>query len=326
MKVNITPQKLYRNKIVRKGLEFASSNSALFVAGTSLALSTVVRPLSILATPKTDEQNKKLACAKSIASSAIGYLLMLGVSMPFARGVKKIDEKPAKYLKSHTIKTLRGTSKKLEDSKAYQFATQLFKLGLGFAIAMPKAFLTTSLIPPITKVISNNDEKKNSAKEVSFGHNVLAKGMGKVINTDVVQKTATRFKDTNFPFYMMAMSDIVATGAMVHQVNKNDKINENRKKVLNTNAVLSTGLCLTAGYAIDRALEKPTKNLIKDFSKANKNYKNLGKCIEGIKIAKPTFILGTIYYAFIPMISTFLAERITPKISPEKTYNVTNLT
>ena len=39
----------------------------------------------------------------------------------------------------------------------------------------------------------------------------------------------------------------------------------------------------------------------------------LDKYIEGIKIAKPILILGTVYYTLIPIVSTFLADRIDKK-------------
>ena len=87
-------QPIYNSKILKKGLEFAADNGALFTATASLALSTIARPAAILAAPKTDKENKKYACAKSLASSAIGYGLMLAASLPVANAVKKIDEKP----------------------------------------------------------------------------------------------------------------------------------------------------------------------------------------------------------------------------------------
>ena len=50
----------------------------------------------------------------------------------------------------------------------------------------------------------------------------------------------------------------------------------------------------------------------------NKNLPELEKYIEGIKIAKPVLILGAIYYMFIPVISTFLADRTEIKGKLEK--------
>ena len=170
MKVNSIAQKFYKSQTIKKGLEFAADNSALFIAGTSLALSAVVRPLSILAAPKTDKENKKLACAKSVSSAGVGYLLMLAVSSPIARGVKRIDKHPEKYLKMNTRKLLKDEGQKLQDSKAYQLATQMFKLGLGFLIAYPKAIMTSALIPPIMKNLFEDKEvDKNFDGSVNRG-------------------------------------------------------------------------------------------------------------------------------------------------------------
>ena len=62
--------------------------------------------------------------------------------------------------------------------------------------------------------------------------------------------------------------------------------------------------------------KKTTEKFIKKFKDANKNDPNLAKQIEGIKIAKPILIAGVVYYILIPIISTFLADRI--KINPTK--------
>ena len=52
-------QSIYTNRFLKKGLEFASDNGALFVASASLALSTIARPLAIMATPDTDKQRSE---------------------------------------------------------------------------------------------------------------------------------------------------------------------------------------------------------------------------------------------------------------------------
>lgn len=104
-------QSIYTNRFVKKGLKFAADNGSLFVASASLALSTVARPLSIMATPNTDKQNKKYACAKSLASSVAGYMVMLVSSIPLAKAIKNIDENPHEYLKATTIKNLKMVKK-----------------------------------------------------------------------------------------------------------------------------------------------------------------------------------------------------------------------
>ena len=45
----------------------------------------------------------------------------------------------------------------------------------------------------------------------------------------------------------------------------------------------------------------------------NKDVPKLAKYVEGIKIAKPTLIMGGIYYLAIPLVSTFWAERVNNK-------------
>lgn len=331
MKVNSIAQKIYKSQTIKKGLEFAADNSALFIAGTSLALSAVVRPLSILAAPQADKENKKLACAKSVSSATVGYLLMLGVSSPIARGVKRIDKNPEKYLKQTTRKLLKDEGQKLQDSKAYQLATQTFKLGLGFLIAYPKAIMTSALIPPIMKNLFQ-DKKENpptiepkhqtiSTQKIAFKGRLgesLSKGMGKVLDSDFVIKNANKLKDTDFAMHTIALTDTVSTVAFIHENNKNKNIDEKRKKVLNYNCAISTGLCIAGGYTVDKLLEKPFKNFSDNFAKANKNSPKLAKYLEGLKIVKPAIIFGGIYYGIIPFVSTFLADKFDDKKSSVK--------
>ena len=246
-------QTIYTNKFLKKGLEFASDRSALFVGSVSLALSTVARPIAIMSTPKTDKENKKYACARSLASSAIGYGLMLGVSMPVSNAIKKINENPAKYLKPATVKHLSAPKK-------FNFATQLFNLGVGFLIAVPKSILTCALIPPFMSKVFPKKENK----DISFTGN-LSKGIGKLIDTNAVKKLTDKFHNTNFEQHIMCLIDAFATGVFMTQTAKSKKIEQDRKKALIYNAAISTGLCIGASYVLDNALKKPTEKLIENF-------------------------------------------------------------
>lgn len=310
---------IYNSKVLKKGLEFAANNGSLFAATTSLVLSTAARPIAILSTPNTDKENKKYACAKSFASSAVGYLLMLLASRPVAKAVKNIDRNPEKYLTDKTIQTLKQGSKSLQGSKKYQFATQLFKLGLGFIIAVPKSVMTCALIPPImTFLFKKKPEKQQdnkNRKEIPFeglhknGTEKLSKLFGKIIDTDFVQKMSKKFNNTNFEQHIISLTDVLLTGTFIQQTKNSKKIEESRKKALMYNAGISTGLSITAGYAVNKLLEKPANKFIEKFSQINKNSPKLDKYIEGIKVAKPVMILGGIYYIIIPLISTFAADR-----------------
>lgn len=292
-------QSIYTNRIFKKGLEFASNKSAIFVGSVSLALSTIARPIAILSTPNTNKENKKYACIKSFASTAVGYGLMLGASLPVSNALNEIDKNKTKYLKPQTLK-------RLSTPKKYAFATQLFNLGLGFLIAIPKSILTCALIPPFMAKIF--PKKENQQKNISFTGN-LSKGIGKLIDTNAVQKLTEKFHNTNFEQHIMCLTDVVATGAFITQTAKNKKIEQDRKKALMYNAGISTGLCIAGSYIIDKALKKPTEKFIENFRKANKNSPKLEKYVEGIRVAKPALILGGIYYIIIPVISTFLADR-----------------
>lgn len=292
-------QSIYTNRIFKKGLEFASNKSAIFVGSVSLALSTIARPIAILSTPNTNKENKKYACIKSFASTAVGYGLMLGASLPVSNALKEIDKNKTKYLKPQTLK-------RLSTPKKYAFATQLFNLGLGFLIAIPKSILTCALIPPFMAKIF--PKKENQQKNISFTGN-LSKGIGKLIDTNAVQKLTEKFHNTNFEQHIMCLTDVVATGAFITQTAKNKKIEQDRKKALMYNAGISTGLCIAGSYIIDKALKKPTEKFIENFRKANKNSPKLEKYVEGIRVTKPALILGGIYYIIIPVISTFLADR-----------------
>ena len=309
---DVSFKSIYTNSAVKKGFELASSNGALFGASATVAFS-VFRPLSIMCTPKTDKENRKIAAAKSITSSLINFGLMLAFSVPLANSIKKIDSQPAAYLKKETISRLKDNGKELTDSKGYVFGTQLFKLGIASLVAIPKAIMTASGLPYIVDAFSS---KKNENKNISF-HGLTdktAKGIGNVLNNNKMIKFTDRFKDSNFPMHITALTDIIATLAFIQQANSSKKIEENRKKALIYNAGISTALSIAGGYTIDKLLDKPTEKFIEKYKVANKNDKNLTKQIQGIKIAKPFLILGTIYYILIPFISTFLAEKADNKM------------
>ena len=320
-------QSIYSSKILRKGLKFAADNGALFAAGASLLFSSL-RPAIILATPNTDKKNKQYASAKSIASTLIGYALMFAASKPVAKAVENIDTHPEKYLNKKTIINLMSNEKKLLASKKYSFATQLFKLGLGVVIAAPKSLLTCAVIPPIMSKLFPDEKCERSVKvsqtktkpeKVSFTGlyqnltEAISLKFGKLMNTNSLQKFADKFSSTRFEQHMISLTDVLATSVFILQTNKSKKIKKENKKALIYNAAISTGLSVAGGYIIDSLTKKPTEKFIEKFKSANKNFKDIDKCVEGVRIAKPVLILGGLYYIIIPMFSTFFADKICKK-------------
>ena len=317
MKVNsqrdISFKGFYNNKALKKGLEFAADNGALFAATTTLVLSAVVRPAAIWLAPHTDKENKKLACAKSISSSGAGFLLTLALSMPLMKAMKKIDKTPQKYLKPETIKNYREASQKLEESKSYALATQMFKLGVGLVVAAPKAILTCAGMPFIMQKLFHKPkpQKNKEAENLSFkgkSNDRLAHNIGRILDKEGVQKFSKKYKDSNFPMHIIAGTDIINTAAFIDSIERSDKVEENKKKALIYNAGISTLLSIISGYIFDKLLDKPAEKFIEKFKKANRGLPNLEKQVEGFKIAKPILIVGGIYYMVIPFISTFLAD------------------
>ena len=317
MKVNsnITFQGLYTNKTFKKGLEFAAENGALFSAATIFGCSVGVRPLSIWMTPHVDKENKKVLCAKSIASSFAGYLMMFGISKPVANSIKKIDKNPEKYLSSKTIQNLKEKNETLQYSKTYTFATQMFKLGLGVVTAVPKALLTVAGLPVVMKKVFPQEQEKHQ-QNISFKgkKDGLAKNIAKVINQDGMQNFSKKYKDSNFPMHIVALTDILTTATFIHETNRGKKIKEERKKTLAYNAAISTGLSILSSYVVDKLLDKPTEKFIENFKKANKGLPNVEKQVEGIRIAKPILIMAGIYYTLIPFLSAFLSEKAEHKL------------
>ena len=100
MKVNsnrdISFKSIYTNRTIKKGLELAADNGALFSATAAVAFSTI-RPISIWLTPKTEKENRKLAISKSVMSSLIGFGITLALSLPLSGAIKHIDKNPEKF-------------------------------------------------------------------------------------------------------------------------------------------------------------------------------------------------------------------------------------
>lgn len=311
---NISFNGILNSKALKKGLEFAANNGTLFAASTSLVLSTT-RPLAILATPNTDKKNKQVACAKSITSTLNGFIIAFACSKPISRAIEKIDKKPEKYINTETLYTLKETAETLTESKAYKMATQLFKLGVGFLIAAPKAILTAFGTPYILKIFNTEeiikDANEFSTENINFkAKEKLPTGIGKILNQKSLQNFVKKHKDSNFPLHIIAATDTVSTITFVNQTKKTEQLKEKDKKPLIYNSIISTTLSIASTYLIDNLTQRQTDKFIEKYKIANKKDPNLSKQIEGIKIAKPIIIAGLIYYIAIPLISTFLAERI----------------
>lgn len=327
---------IWNNKMLLKGLEKVSDHGTSFAAVTSLAMSLTVRPLAILSTPDVEKENKQYAVSNSVASGLMKFALVEAVALPVENAVKNIDNNPAKYLKSETIKNLSSGSNEFVKSKTYKFGTQIMKLGTGFVTAVPKSVLTIALIPVVMDRLFHKNhlkEEKSAFKnlpnttrtsaKVPFTGNLtetIAKGIGKVFDNrnfqNFVKKNVKNEKD--IAKHTSAATDVLLTSAFAWQTNKSPKIKENRKKALIYNNVISTAITLTAGYGVDRVIKNQTGRFIEKFSKINAADPKLHKYIEGINIVRPALIFAAIYYGMLPMFSTYIAEKVDKFIENKK--------
>lgn len=309
--------RLLKNKTLLKSLEKISEHGTSFSAGTSLLMSLSVRLLAIHSTPDVEKENKQYAMSNSICSGLIKFGMVEAIALPIEKAVKNIDNNPAKFLKS---------SEKFAGTKAYKLITQMFKLGTGFVMAIPKSMLTIALIPVIMDKLFFNkkNEIKNKAEKIKTPTktkntnftgrftDTISKGIGKVIDNKKIQKLAIKFqdKDKDIAKHISAGTDILLTSSFAYQTSKSKKIKENRKKALIYNNVISTAITLLGGYGIDNLIKNKTSKFIDKFKQINATDPKLHKYIEGLNILRPAIIFAGIYYGILPIFSTFMAEKI----------------
>lgn len=327
-KVNSFKGNIYSGKTTLKVLKYASDNPALVEKAATLALSTVIRPVSVLLTPKTDQREKEYMFAKTFASGVASFALTSLIFRPVSRAMDLISKEPAKYLKDETIKALKTTGKALDESKPYIFLKQSVKYTPAYAAILPKALITTALIAPIIELAFDHKDKKKekikalkpeqNAQNQSFKGEHLARLIAKPLNNKKIQNFAINHQNSNLFIHIIALKDMLATGVFALLTHKNKKIEEKNKKPLILNAVLSTGLTLAGGFAADKLTQKPMNKFLENLAKANKDNPNLPKYIEGAKVLKPILILGTLYYTIIPVVSTFLSGKIVHRNEAQK--------
>ena len=80
---------LLNNKIVLKSLEAISEHGSTFVAATTLAMATGVRPIAINLTPNVKKENKQYATTNSIASGLIKFGMVEAIALPIENAIKK---------------------------------------------------------------------------------------------------------------------------------------------------------------------------------------------------------------------------------------------
>lgn len=331
---NISFKGLMTNRFVLKSLEKVSEHGATFSAGLCTIMPLTVRPIAIMATPNVEKENKLYACANSICSGLAKFGIIAAISLPIEYAVKRIDKNPQKFLNANVIKNWSSQNGDIINSKAYKVASQMIKLSSSFLTAIPKSMITIALIPLIMGKLFNhkfsknalNPEDENKSTKPTFtggiGEN-LSKGIGKLLNKMLSNQTFKTFITKNqnaekdIAKHISASTDVLLSGTFAYQTHNSKKIKEDRKKTLIYNNVISTAITLLGGYSIDKLIKDKTDKFVQEFSNLHKNNPKLSKYVQGIHIVRPALIFAGIYYIILPMISTYLAEKI-DKITTNK--------
>ena len=189
----------------------------------------------------------------------------------------------------------------------------------------PKSILTIALLPVIMDKLFDLKPLEQEAslgkpKDINFEgrqREIFAPLVKKIMNNNKFQDFVIKNqeKDKNIAKHLTAGTDVLLTSTYAVTTKNSKKIKEDRKNPLIYNSLTSTGLTLTFGYAVDKLISKDFSKFIEKFSKINAGDKNLAKYIEGLNIVRPAIIFAGIYYGILPMISTYVAERIDKKFS-----------
>ena len=319
------------NKLLLKGLEIAANHPASFIAGTTLLMSSIIRPIAIAHTPKTDKENKKYAIADSVSSGLIKFGITELVALPVENAINNINKNPEKFLNSKTIKNFTEKGKSLLESKNYKFAQQLVKNTPSLITAIPKSMIAVALIPFVMNKLFPEKQKQEQTiytqpagrssvftefynNQISFKglQNAASTGIGKIFNSQTFQNFVTKhsFNDTNIARNMTIATDILLAGSSVIRTKKSEKIKEDKKKPLIYNKLITTAVSVLGGYKIDKMIQKGTKSFVEKFKQANKPDPKLDKYIQGINVVRPTLVFAFLYYGILPILSTFTADKL----------------
>lgn len=303
---------LYNNKILLSSLECIADHGASFATGVSFLSAVALRPLAISMTPKADKENKKYLSIDSISSGIVKLGVALGFSLPIECAVKKIKENPQQFLKNETIQNLSKND--------FDFLAQTIKLGSNLLSSIPKSVAAVALIPFFANLFKKEKEKKVIQRQSfnEFRQQVSFKGdlTTEIISSVMESKKAQNFvikhsKDAkNIARNTSVLTDIVLTASSVIATSASKKIEKEKKKPLIANKLLSSGISIFAGCAIDELIQKIGAGFGEKLKTANINDKKLSKYLEGLNIARPTIIFALLYYGIIPVITTYLSDKI----------------
>jgi len=163
------PESFLKNNLFHSACKMAANNYVLFDATVLLALSTTLRPATIMTVPGPSKEDKKYAAAKSIATGLLGFALAAAIYIPLEKHMQTLSGKPVKKLVKDTTKAVKDYC----DPKFPKFGTEEYKSfiymvsnGLKFIIAPLEALALFTMIPIVVNKIFPH--KKKSSHDYDF--------------------------------------------------------------------------------------------------------------------------------------------------------------
>ena len=145
---------------------------------------------------------------------------------------------------------------------------------------------------------------------------ILAKGLGKVLDNGVAEKVIKATKHTNLVAHMACLTSLVLSGFYMKQTLQNKKLDKKKRTTLAVNQGTVAVLAGIMAYAVDNIVNKKIENYTEKFKMVNykEEPKLLKEHLTGIKNAKTMMIFGLMYRFISPVVVTPLANMIGDKI------------
>lgn len=140
--------KIIASKPVRKIIEYADKNPALFQSATVFTTASLLRPITIMGTPAKTEDRRKdnlYSASKSIASGITDLAFSTALFVPANKAIGKISDKAFENKNSILYK----------DTKACKMYKNLLNRGLKLAVIPVIAYLNFKYLKNIANFITN---------------------------------------------------------------------------------------------------------------------------------------------------------------------------
>lgn len=353
-------EKIAVNKNFNKFLDLLADNSLIADALIALGLTTIARPASIYAIPTKDPVEKKknnYQVAHSVATGILGLGTTIAVAEPVKRGVKKLMNNPEKYMKkdaSYIKENARvfketagrlhqpiflplraaltimivppllhmfGLSKtsnniKPEDKAKIDYSFMSFK---GNDTKSFKGFnkVKSSYDAAQDKAAKANPSFKGAGSAVTEG---IAKGVGKIADTNASKRFINWFKDKNWFPHLIAAESLWLSGFYMQQTAQSKKIEKDQKLPMILNQGITAVLCTIGAYKLDGVINKKLDKYKEVYKRMNPQLeeKVMNRRLMGIRLLGPIVIFTTIYRFIGPVVVTPIANKISEWIEPHK--------